>query len=275
MAGIDTVINLSNTLIDAGEELHIWRHKELQSANMMTHSHSYYEIELILKGDGINHIKNQDIPIKEGSFYLISPLLSHKVSFSSDIEIITLSFSEKIIKYPKLINDIIFCVRAKDLSSLEMESALVSVRRLEELIKHDSIYKKELISSIFNTLLIDLICSSEIYRPIQLQHDIHKKLKKAIAFISQNLDCNISLADVGEAVGLTANHLGRLFKEQLNTSYTNFITDARLDRAKFFLSDPALSIKEVAKLSGFNSASYFGRCFKEKIGKTPEQFRNN
>jgi AraC-like DNA-binding protein len=61
-------------------------------------------------------------------------------------------------------------------------------------------------------------------------------------------------------------------------NFSNYVLEKRLDLSRRLLKDPQLrsiSITEISFLAGFNSASHFGRAFKERFGISPGRFRRN
>lgn len=71
-----------------------------------------------------------------------------------------------------------------------------------------------------------------------------------------------------------------LEKSQLYSYYNKFfyttpkeeLINARIDKAKYLLTNEALQINQVALKSGFSDACHFSRSFKKKCGCTPNKF---
>jgi AraC-like DNA-binding protein len=98
-------------------------------------------------------------------------------------------------------------------------------------------------------------------------------LLQAHAFIEANLAFGVSLIDVARHLGITGQHLNRLFRESEGIPVGRHIGDLRLERARKLLrSGESLEVKEIAARCGFNDVSYFCRFFRERTGKTPRQF---
>ncbi|THD67853.1 helix-turn-helix domain-containing protein [Robertkochia marina] len=72
-----------------------------------------------------------------------------------------------------------------------------------------------------------------------------------------------------EEAGLSRSELYRKIKKNTGKSVTQFIRDIRLQKSLEFLSDGEHTASETAYKVGFNSATYFNKCFKEKYGFTP------
>ena len=60
----------------------------------------------------------------------------------------------------------------------------------------------------------------------------------------------------------------------IGKSPTDFIRDIRLEQASMLLKTTNYSINEISDLTGFSYSSYFTKCFKDKYGKSPKEFRH-
>ena len=83
----------------------------------------------------------------------------------------------------------------------------------------------------------------------------------------------ITLAELGATYRKNAKYLGRLFKEEMKMSYSDYVLSIRLDHAKKMLVTTDSKIIEIALASGFNNVSYFNRVFFQKNGISPGGFR--
>lgn len=84
-----------------------------------------------------------------------------------------------------------------------------------------------------------------------------------------------SVGEIAAAARMTPNHFSTLFRIHKGSGFLEFLTDARIDRAKRLLRDLTKNIAEVSEASGFDDPSYFSRRFKERTGKTPTEWRNS
>lgn len=100
-----------------------------------------------------------------------------------------------------------------------------------------------------------------------------QKLSRACSYISQNCDKNITLADAAAYAGFSKYHFSRIFKEYLNTSFTGYLTSQRIQKAISLFTQPELSITEAVFLSGFGSVASFNRSFRQVMGCTPSEYR--
>ena len=76
---------------------------------------------------------------------------------------------------------------------------------------------------------------------------------------------------LSEAVGISRSHLHRRLKKQIGLSISQFIREIRLKEALKLLEEDAATISEIAYKVGFNSPSYFHKCFHERYGHPPSE----
>ena len=52
-----------------------------------------------------------------------------------------------------------------------------------------------------------------------------------------------------------------------------YVTDRRIEKAKFWILEGQRSFAEIAHLCGFSSTAYFTKWFKRLVGATPGAYR--
>jgi len=86
----------------------------------------------------------------------------------------------------------------------------------------------------------------------------------------QKPDVNI----VAQKVNLTTPAFCRYFKRQTNITFTEFVNQYRIERAKNLLMQNH-NVNETCYAIGFESISYFNKLFKQITGENPSDFRKN
>lgn len=104
--------------------------------------------------------------------------------------------------------------------------------------------------------------------------------RQAIRFTLQTIhreygNQRLNLSDLAEAYGITPNYLSSLFRKELGVTFSAYVESYRIEKAKKLLRDGTEKIYEVAEAVGYPDAHYFSKIFKEHVGKTPQDFRNN
>lgn len=98
-------------------------------------------------------------------------------------------------------------------------------------------------------------------------------LRAAMRLIENQLDDMPSLGILAQKVGTHEKRLSAIFREHLGMTVFAYIRDARLRRGQDLLAESAMSVQDVAELVGFRNACNFTTAFRQRIGMTPSQFR--
>jgi signal transduction histidine kinase/DNA-binding response OmpR family regulator len=88
-------------------------------------------------------------------------------------------------------------------------------------------------------------------------------------------DPDFTVERLAEAVGRTRRTVTRRTKAAFGQTPSALIRTARVERGAALLDDGAGTVSEVAYAVGFNSLSYFSRCFKEHFGVPPSVYRTD
>lgn len=98
----------------------------------------------------------------------------------------------------------------------------------------------------------------------------------AVAFVKDylrnRLYARVTLGDLSQVTGLSRYHLLRTFKKAVGITPHCFLTSLRIGQARKLLRDQ-VSVKEVARLSGFADQAHLARLFKRYTGVTPSQYQ--
>ena len=103
--------------------------------------------------------------------------------------------------------------------------------------------------------------------------------EKVISRITQYIDDNyhkpnLTLTKISSMFGINYHYLSRLFKHELNTSFSKYVTGIRVDVASRLLMDKSLSVSQVSYSCGFEDPGYFCKVFKKSRGTTPADYRS-
>ena len=114
-----------------------------------------------------------------------------------------------------------------------------------------------------------------IYRVHQLRANPHcsHAIQKCCDYIELSLDRKIHAKDLAALVGYTEYYLTEKFKNETGLSVSDYVRNAKINRAKMLLQSTDLSVSEIAERVAFNSATYLIRVFKELEGCTPAAYR--
>ena len=94
-------------------------------------------------------------------------------------------------------------------------------------------------------------------------------------FLQKNLGQKIDLQDLADQVGVSRFHFTRAFKVSFGLPPYKYLLNMRLRRAAELLRETRNPITDVALNVGFSCSSEFARAFKQAMGCTPREFRQD
>lgn len=95
-------------------------------------------------------------------------------------------------------------------------------------------------------------------------------ISKIITIVEGNMeDEKFGVTELAGLVNMSRSNLLRKIKQETGLSVSVFIRQVRLHNAKLLLQQGSLTVSEISYKVGFNSTSYFTKCFRELYGYTP------
>lgn len=98
-------------------------------------------------------------------------------------------------------------------------------------------------------------------------------LQRAVDYIVDHIqDAQLGVDSIAELFNLSRVQVYRKIKALTGKTAVEFIRTIRLKQALKLMETKQHTLSEIAYLTGFNSASYFTRSFKEEYGKAPSEY---
>lgn len=104
---------------------------------------------------------------------------------------------------------------------------------------------------------------------------IHPALNKAVRWINLHLRDSFSVADLACEVGLSQNHLNRLFHAAFKTTVADYIRMRRVRRAEHLLKYSNIPLKAIAHDTGLGDVQHFSHVIRRVLGVTPRELRQS
>jgi AraC family transcriptional regulator len=98
-----------------------------------------------------------------------------------------------------------------------------------------------------------------------------QKLARAVEYIQDQLDADLTVSGIAQAVGISPDHFTRLFKKSTGQTPYEYVVEARVRKAKELLTTGKLTISEAAHHVGFVDQSHLTRHFKRVFGLPPKR----
>jgi AraC-like DNA-binding protein len=245
------------------------------------HYHPEYEINLVMGCTGTRVVGDSEETFGPTDLVMVGPSLPHAWK-SKDVtnHVITIQFSQELSQYPMLSKRIFAPIRqllqdAENGLSFEgpeqesIKEQIISLTRMQGfqsvtaflniLSTMANANRKRLVSGLFES---DLGSSTK-----------SRRIAKVCEYIDQNLDKDLSLAEVAALVNMSESAFSHFFKKRTGLSYINYVNNQRIAKACTLLSDTTLSASEICYDCGFNNKSNFIRIFRKKKNMTPIEYR--
>jgi len=96
---------------------------------------------------------------------------------------------------------------------------------------------------------------------------------RARQYVMENIEFDFGTADIADDLGISREHLSRIFNKNEQMSLSAFIREKRIAAARHLLREKNLTCADIAKKIGYQNTASFTRTFKSMVGTTPNEFR--
>ena len=103
----------------------------------------------------------------------------------------------------------------------------------------------------------------------------NKKFMEMINYIEENYHQRLHLNELAKKFYFNSNYCCYLFKQKLNTSFSDFVIDLRMKEVAQLLKDNTMDTSKAAKIVGYQDYYYFSKVFKKYFGITPMQYKKS
>lgn len=147
------------------------------------------------------------------------------------------------------------------------ESVVELLKRIEEEWTAPDAYSPDLVIALTVEIMTLLIREG-----VSEEEEAPTIATETVKYIRQNFAEDVRLSVVAESLGVSAEHLSRVFRQKTGFGFNEYLTLVRLGKAEEMLEyEAGLSVSEVAFACGFNDANYFSHRFKQHYGHSPKR----
>jgi AraC-like DNA-binding protein len=153
----------------------------------------------------------------------------------------------------------------------EDESLLEIFLQLIELVRADAVGSQQIGGALVLQILARLHAFGLLRKAGPEEAD--PIIRRAKCLLLENVDRSVSMEEIARELHVGYSRFRHMFRYGTGLSPAQYHLQLRIKRAAQLLEGSPLSVKEVAGRTGFDSASYFSRLFRKKMGLSPEQWR--
>lgn len=93
------------------------------------------------------------------------------------------------------------------------------------------------------------------------------------AYVLEHYNEEISLKSLAAHFKGNPAYIGQVFKRDFHISFSEYLNNIRMEKAREYLLKGSLNVKEIAGRVGFSNTTYFTTVFKKETGLSPDKYR--
>lgn len=105
------------------------------------------------------------------------------------------------------------------------------------------------------------------------QQEDNKPIRDAKQYMRENFKEAVSLEIVSDYVGFNATYFSSLFKKETGKTFSEYLTELRMEKAKEFLKDTNLSVAAICEEVGYSDNKHFTKSFAKYTNLKPNEYR--
>lgn len=282
----------SDYIFKSDDNILVLRHPFAANGRRHPHSHDYFELIYVSRGNCTQIINDRECNLKEGDLCLLNPNDKHFIDIGHPDDLLF-----NIMIKPSLFRESFLCLIAEnDFISNFFLTSLFTVSK-----QNSFLYFPRYITSSSGTIVQSLIKeffeqqlgyrkSMECYLALlftelmrchreQIDQENYEmmgnnQLSAILAYMNQHKTV-VTLSSVAKEFHYHPNYLSSLIKKYTNKSFSEIIQEAKLQEACYYLRYSEASIEEIVMLLGYYDRSYFNRVFKKHYDMSPNDFRKS
>ena len=260
------------------------------------HRHHYFQIQVNLGGDTVQHIGEAERPFPRGALAFILPHRVHLIPHPQDGDFVVINFDQQfllpqwqcspleledvsITQAPELAPFLYqermdFIVGGNDLNDLQTLLA-----RMRDLDSQRQFGAREYLKGCL-LQLIGMICVryGEPLKALAEDNVNQTSRRQALARVSEYVrkhlaDPDLSVNTVAAATSLSPDYLVHWLRKETGNTFAEAVLEQRMHKARSLLTGGTQSVGDIARQCGFADEAYFSRRFRQAHGLPPGQYR--
>ena len=222
---------------------------------IQNHTHPCYELVYYVKGEGTTTVGDKVYSFAPGSFIITEPNQIHKESSDKPVTVKFIGFTtDDEPLTPGIYSDL---------------NGIIS-RTIDEILEEIE-NKQAQYQTMLNILARKIIIS--VLRLSPERYYTKTSFEYIQNYIKMNANKNTTIQQLAKDLNYNYDYLRQLFLSQMKMSAKKYFFDVKLQNTKNYLINSELTVKQIADITGFSSASHLCSAFKQSFGLSPLQFR--
>jgi two-component system response regulator YesN len=110
---------------------------------------------------------------------------------------------------------------------------------------------------------------------LELSPLINENFKELLDYVNHHYEDDLVLRELSNKFYINYTYCCDLFQKVTKSTFTDYVTRLRMNKAEQILKESHLSIDEVSRIVGYKDCNYFNKVFKKWFGITSTSYRKN
>jgi len=254
------------------------------------HKHDFYEVNIVLEGVLYQHMGARNFVLRPGELIFMTPGVYHNCYCDEGSRCYNLLFKADWLK--KVASGFekydpsnyltslagsngVYTIISSGKSTDILDVASQTIEHSRKLVHHSDLFENLTFENCAANFLLTLskFPRQEYTFTGKSRTSNDATPEDIVRYIMDNFN-KINLPDTAARFGYSKSQLHRILEKNTGTSFTEIVLSMRMQRARHYLLNTVLPIKNIAYLLGLDSAEHFTRMFKKNRGMTPKQYRD-
>ena len=243
------------------------RTTDARDSQSTRHYHSSYEVYLMTDGHCRYFIEDRSYDVRTGDVVMICPGVIHRTNYISQKHSrLLVNFDGSLL--PPSIRGREFDLFYRDRRLTEqVKEQLLGIEKECELSDEKSMDAIRLRLGMIALLLHRARSGVD-------EEECCSVAQRAVKLLKEKYAQDLRLSTVADALGVSSEHLSRVFKKETGFGFNEYLTLLRLQKAEYMLkNEPGKTVSEIAYACGFNDGNYFSHKFRITYGIPPTRIR--
>jgi len=261
---------------------------------LMMHSHDFYELNIIVKGNGRHYIENKSFAISPGAVFVIPPNILHGYwAENNEMSIFHLLIDQKLLqKHSLILNEfpgysLLFETEPELRKNIASEAFFLQLKPpyLSELthimdklinLANTSLNRPVLFETYAMALIYDLSNLIEKEYSTVNKNSVNNNylnVVNSVNYMKQHLSDSVSIGELSHTAMESRTCYIEKFKYLFKMTPFEYLRKLRINQAMELLTGTEQPIATIAQKSGFCDSAHLIKVFKEETGLTPAKYR--
>lgn len=277
-----------DSIVPTPKDIYIMVHLPYIKSDM--HQHDYFEINYVYKGSYTQIFESEKREFRTGSLIIIAPESPHIVHVNDESLIICINIRkstfDKTFWHLLETNDVLSAFfryslyenEFRNYLSFQIGNTLPYEKLIQQIFDESNQtddYSNTMAVSYINIFLGKLLrefgdntCLFKSGNMTPFNADFPLIMR----YVQHNYS-TVSLSTLSQVFHYSEVYISKMFKKNLNQSFSCILQNIRLYYAKRYLCHSNYTLENIAHLVGYESSDYLSRIFKKKFHVTPSDFR--